>query len=87
MLIVHTGDSATRKSVCMSIVLLLLTQLCGVPVILNYMTQMFVEAGISFDPNYASCIVAALQFFGSYLAIVLVERLGRKASVIYIIQI
>lgn len=51
------------------------------PVIQNNMAQIFAEADITMDPNYASCIAGALQFFGAYVSIALVERLGRKVNV------
>lgn len=77
-----TGGSATRKAIMISIVLVPLSQLSGVLVILNYMSQIFAEAGISINPNHAACIVTALQILGSYISTILVERLGRKACFI-----
>lgn len=77
------GDQATRRGVSISVVLLVISQLCGVLAILNYTASIFAEAGISLDPNYAACIVAGLQFIGSYLSTVLTERLGRKVCSCY----
>lgn len=59
-------------------VLFLLSQLCGVLALMNYTSQIFAEAGVAIDPNYAACVCAALQLFGSYLSTILIERLGRK---------
>lgn len=80
MLLLSTGDQATRNGIIISAVLLIVSQFCGFYAILNYTSQIFAEAGISIDPNYAACIVAGLQVIGSYVSTGLIERLGRKVS-------
>lgn len=63
-----------------TVALLILAQNSGVFVFVNYASQIFKDAGASFHPNIAAIIVGCLQLFGSYFAIFLVDKAGRRVS-------
>lgn len=44
----------------------------------NYASKIFKDSGSSLDPNLASNIIAVLQIVGTYVAFLLVDRVGRK---------
>lgn len=67
-----------RKAITIGIVLAILNQFCGCFALLNYTANIFEEAGSKMPPNEAAIVVGAIQLAGSYVAILLVERAGRK---------
>jgi hypothetical protein len=64
----------------------------GVYTIINYSSQIFKDAGGSLSPNESSIILGCEQLVGSYIAILLIEKLGRKVyflinfCMVYILQ-
>lgn len=71
-------ERSTRKAVAISVVLLVLSQFCGIFVFVNFASQIFTDAGAVFHPNIATIIVGCLQVAGSYLSTLLVDRAGRR---------
>lgn len=67
-----------RKSMLISIVLVVLNQLCGCFAMLNYTSKFFADAGSALSPNVAAIIVGVIQLISSYITLILVDRLGRK---------
>lgn len=72
----------TRKAFIIGIVLALLSRCCGMFAMISYTAYIFNEAGSSMSPNTSAIIVALIQLVGSYTATYLVDRAGRKVSII-----
>jgi len=53
-------------------------QLSGINFVLSYSVQIFKDAGTDIDENLSSILVALVQVVGTGLAIVIVDRFGRK---------
>lgn len=53
-------------------------ELCGCFTMCSYASMIFAKSGSKMSPTVSSIIVGAIQFLGSYVSTVLVDRLGRK---------
>lgn len=71
------GDFFNRSFV-ISCVLITGHEINGVFTMTNYASVIFSESGSTLSPGMSSIIVAAIQFIGSYISCLLVDRLGRK---------
>lgn len=67
-----------NRSFVMSCVLIAGHEINGVFTMTNYASVIFSESGSTLSPGISSIIVAAIQFIGSYVSCLLVDRLGRK---------
>ncbi|GAB0090525.1 hypothetical protein DMENIID0001_052610 [Sergentomyia squamirostris] len=74
--------STTRKAILISLVLISGRSVCGVLPLDNYTASVLREAGSSWDANLGAIIVGIFELIGSNLAIVFVERLGRRTILI-----
>lgn len=72
-----SGRAACR-AVSISVILIILNQLCGCYVILGYSTKVFEEAGSNLSPIEASIWICIVQLIASIITIYLVDRAGRK---------
>lgn len=72
------SNTAARKGILISTVILLMTQLSGAFLLLNYTSSIFKEAGSNLSPNDATIVVGILQFLGACISTILVDRAGRK---------
>lgn len=59
-------------------VLMIAHEVCGAFTMCNYAGMIFAKSGSTMSPTISSIIVGAIQFLGSYVSTVLVDRLGRK---------
>lgn len=71
-----------RRAMLIGIVLAMINQLSGCFAMLQYTATIFEEAGSSMSPNMSAIVVGIIQLVGSYVATVLVERAGRKVTVL-----
>ena len=55
-----------------------LNQLCGNFAMINYTNKIFAEAGSTLSGSTASIIVALVMLMANFLAMILVDRAGRK---------
>lgn len=69
-----------NRSFVMSCILIAGHEINGVFTMTNYASVIFSESGSTLSPGMSSIIVAAIQFVGSYISCLLVDRLGRKVS-------
>lgn len=67
-----------RKAMLIGIVLVALNQFSGCVAMLNYTATIFQEAGSNLSPNISAICVGAIELVGSYVAMNLVDRAGRK---------
>ena len=67
----------------MAMMLMLLQQLSGINAVLFYTTEIFEDAGSSVEPNLATIIVGVVQMVSTFVAVVLVDRLGRKVLLLF----
>ncbi|XP_064537765.1 facilitated trehalose transporter Tret1-2 homolog [Drosophila montana] len=68
----------TWKGLGIAMTLMLLQQLTGINAILFYVNAIFEKAGTGLSANTCSILVGVVQVFATIVAILLVERAGRK---------
>lgn len=49
---------------------------------INYASKIFQDSGTNLDPHIASIIIATLQIVGTYVATLIVDRVGRKVLIL-----
>lgn len=79
------ASPAARKSILIGIAIILVHELCGVFAMINYTATIFSESGSDISPNLSAIIVGFIQLIGTIVATQLVDRAGRKVSIIVII--
>lgn len=67
-----------RKAFAIGVFLLWLKTFAGLYVMVTYAGQIFAAAGSAMSPNAAAIVIGAIQLAGTWLAIVLVDRSGRR---------
>lgn len=67
-----------RKAFAIGVFLLWLKTFAGLYVMVSYAGQIFETAGSAMSPNAAAIVIGAIQLAGTWLAIVLVDRAGRR---------
>jgi len=67
-----------RKTLLISMAMFSIAQMCGFIPLLSYVGEIFQKAGGSLDPLTSACIVTAVQLGASFIAIGLVDRMGRR---------
>lgn len=58
-------------------------QISGNFTLTNYLTTIFKEAGSTLTPNQSSIVVVLVQLIASFLAMTLVDRIGRKFLLVF----
>lgn len=53
-------------------------EFCGGFTMCNYASMIFAKSGSKMSPGISSIIVGAIQFIGSYVSTLLIDRAGRK---------
>lgn len=59
-------------------ILMLAHEFCGGFTMCSYAGMIFAKSGSTMSPGISSIIVGAIQFIGSYVSTMLIDRLGRK---------
>lgn len=72
------GTKASRRSLLISIVLVILPQFCGCYILLSYTTAFFEEAGSNWTPIQSSILINVVQLAANAITVFLIDRLGRK---------
>ncbi|XP_044734814.1 facilitated trehalose transporter Tret1-like isoform X2 [Chrysoperla carnea] len=67
-----------QKAVLISFGLMLFQQFSGVNAVIFYAGNIFKEAGVGIKPDYAVIIVGVMQVIATFIASIVVEKLGRK---------
>lgn len=73
---------AAQRSSIICFGLMFFQQLSGINAVIFYTSEIFTSAGSDLDPKIATIIVGAMQIFGTLLASVIVDKLGRKLLLI-----
>lgn len=73
---------AARKSEIITLGLTMFQQLSGIIPVILYSQNIFKETGSSIPPEICTMIAAVLQFFASFIAPNLVDRLGRRCMLV-----
>ena len=71
-----------RKPLALSILLMIMQQFSGIKVISSYIVQIFHNAGSEFDANICSIVVGVIQVTGTSVAVLVVDRVGRRKLLI-----
>lgn len=71
-----------RKAFLIGIVVAVLNQFSGCFAMLYYTAKIFEEAGSTMSPNTSAIIIGAIQFFSSFITTIIVDRAGRKVTLI-----
>ncbi|KAK4871485.1 hypothetical protein RN001_015609 [Aquatica leii] len=61
-----------------SLGLMFFQQFCGIPAVIYYTNDIFKMSGSSIDKNLSTVIVGIVNFISTFIAAVLVDKLGRK---------
>lgn len=75
------GQLATLKympAILISLGLMLFQQLSGINAVIFYAASIFKMSGSSVDENLSSIIIGIVNFVSTFIATVLIDRLGRK---------
>lgn len=72
------NTKSTRKAFIIIMLQFFFFQMSGINVVSFYSTMIFTEAGIQLEPGIASIIVASVQVAANLVALVFVDRFGRK---------
>nr|CAD7396506.1 unnamed protein product [Timema poppensis] len=72
----------TLKALLISVGLVVNNQLSGITAVLSYTVNIFEDASSEISANVSTIIIGALQMFGIYLMIILIDRAGRKILLI-----
>ena len=76
------SSSQYRKPLALSILLMIMQQFSGIKVISSYIVQIFHNAGSEFDANICSIVVGVIQVTGTSVAVLVVDRVGRRKLLI-----
>lgn len=55
-------------------------EFCGGFTMCSYAAMIFAKSGSNMSPGIGGIIVGAIQFLGSYVSVILIDRLGRKVN-------
>lgn len=66
------------KPLLISLGLMFFQQLSGINAVIFYTVQIFQDAGSTIDENLCTIIVGVVNFIATFIATVLIDRLGRK---------
>lgn len=69
---------AARKGILIGVILMAINQFSGCFALLNYSATIFRDSGSDISPNTSSIIIASIQCIGTYVATILVDKVGRK---------
>ncbi|CAM1307224.1 SLC2A8 (predicted) [Pycnogonum litorale] len=70
------------KPLLISLAIMFLRQFSGMIAIMFYTVSIFKHAGSSVDPNLSAIIVGSTQFVGTFLATILMDKVGRRILLI-----
>lgn len=68
------------KPLSISLGLMFFQQLSGINAVIFYTVKIFEEAGSTIDSNVCTIIVGVVNFIATFIATLLIDRLGRKVS-------
>ncbi len=66
------------KPLTISLGLMFFQQLSGINAVIFYTVQIFQDAGSTIDENLCTIIVGVVNFMATFIATLLIDRLGRK---------
>ncbi|XP_029722410.1 facilitated trehalose transporter Tret1 isoform X1 [Aedes albopictus] len=69
---------ANLKPLLISLGLMFFQQLSGINAVIFYTVQIFQDAGSTIDENLCTIIVGVVNFIATFIATMLIDRLGRK---------
>jgi hypothetical protein len=71
-----------RRPLGLAVLLMMMQQFSGIKVISSYIVQIFHNAGSEFNANICSIVVGVIQVTGTSLAVLVVDRCGRRKLLI-----
>lgn len=78
----YIDSQYTIKPLIYSFILYQLSALCGMGVMINYTSKIFIEAGTSLSPNICAIIIGLITLSSSLCIFVFIEKFGRKVCII-----
>jgi len=76
--IVLLSNKVYLKPFLISLMLMVFQQFSGINFVISYTVQIFKDAGSDIDTNLSSILVSLVQVVGTGIAIMIVDRFGRK---------
>jgi facilitated trehalose transporter len=74
----HLGQKIGWKPLYYGFLLLFIADFCGAYALMIYSTLIFNEIGSSLSPHASALVLYVWQIVGSFLATLLIDRVGRK---------
>lgn len=74
------------KPLSISLGLMLFQQFSGINAVIFYSQEIFISAGTTLDGSTCSIIIGIMNFAATFIATILIDRLGRKVNIIYYIN-
>lgn len=75
--------SPTSKAIIIVTCLMIFRQFSGINVVIFYTVDIFQEAGSTLSPSSATIVVGVSQVVATYISTLLVERIGRRALLLF----
>jgi SP family facilitated glucose transporter-like MFS transporter 8 len=75
--------SPTSKAIMIVVCLMVFRQFSGINVVIFYTVDVFKEAGSTLSPPLATVVIGVAQVVATYMSSLLVERVGRRALLLF----
>lgn len=72
-----------RRACLIGFGLIIISEMCGSFVMLNYSSEIFTRSGSSMSASAATIVMGAVQLLGACISTLLVDRIGRKVYTIF----
>lgn len=82
MIFHHPGSKAAKKAILIALFLGAYNQLCGGLTLLSYANKIFRDSKTPLSEHTSTLIISIVQLTANIIAMLLVDRAGRKALVI-----
>lgn len=74
----YTACRASQKALFIAIVVISINEFSGAFILVSYTATIFSNSGSILSPNLSAVIVGLIQFIGTYISTIYVEKAGRK---------
>lgn len=79
----HFTTKIARRALSIGIVLVVLSTCTGPSTMFIYATLVFEKTGSSLPPNVSTIVLGVVNLVGVFMALMLVDRIGRKVNGIF----
>lgn len=76
--LLQTAPKASKKALFIAIMIIVINECCGSFILVSYTATIFATSGSVLSPNLSAIIVGFIQFIGTYISTIYIDRAGRK---------